>query len=316
MSSPENPVRFSPRRRVVSVQRSTKAGASTPATPLEVEPIRHLAVVTLNEGRSVNPGDTAPLNESVTSSTKAGASTATRRSTKAGASTPATLKRLVRLAPPEVRSTKAGASTPATRQRLANRRAPSTALNEGRSVNPGDTSSGPGHWRHDRSTKAGASTPATLVVGHQSLNEGRSVNPGDTNCCDLRAPEPCTLNEGRSVNPGDTSTKAGASATRGDPGSTGSLNEGRSVNPGDTRHGVAVSCRVYPLNEGRSVNPGDTRASGTQQLPPPPLNEGRSVNPGDTNEAGPPRSTKAGASTPARGRSAQRRPERQPRRHP
>ena len=82
-----------------------------------------------------------------------------------------------------------------------------STLNEGRGVNPGDT------------TK---SRPF-LGCGGQPLNEGRGVNPGDTGRrrrgCSRRG---CALNEGRGVNPGDTgmifqsvraadrSTKAGA----------------------------------------------------------------------------------------------------------
>ena len=87
------------------------------------------------------------------------------RSTKAGASTPATHERarLDAFLPP--RSTKAGASTPATRASPSPRCAARSPLNEGRSVNPGDTPL----YRHgrallgDRSTKAGASTPATRL---------------------------------------------------------------------------------------------------------------------------------------------------------
>ena len=85
-------------------------------------------------------------------------------------------------------------------------------LNEGRSVNPGDTHCG--WWApYDhlvRSTKAGASTPATPGLAMdsgrfvQALNEGRSVNPGDTNLTGVVDGPPRSLNEGRSVNPGDT----------------------------------------------------------------------------------------------------------------
>ena len=86
-------------------------------------------------------------------------------------------------------------------------------LNEGRSLNPGDTR---------RSRRPGRRTT--------TLNEGRSLNPGDTiheqrllrgAVTAQRRPEseprrhrpaggprtaaPSTLNEGRSLNPGDTS---------------------------------------------------------------------------------------------------------------
>ena len=206
-----------------------------------------------------------------------------------------------------------------------------------------------------RSTKAGASTPATPGLAMdsgrfvQALNEGRSVNPGDTRAFSSLSSTRRSLNEGRSVNPGDTRAFSSLSSTR------RSLNEGRSVNPGDTlnrlRHNelqgsaqrrperqprrhpepspaqrvaglrstkagastpatlrvcVVVLCYPQSLNEGRSVNPGDTNLTGVVDGPPRSLNEGRSVNPGDTlnrlrhNEL--------------QG-SAQRRPERQPRRH-
>ena len=110
-------------------------------------------------------------------STKAGASTpATHkhalmygsdalRSTKAGASTPAT-HTFADVTLPEwlTRSTKAGASTPATRAPSSPSPSWSPALNEGRSVNPGDTRAWSRGFRNRVSP----------------LNEGRSVNPGDT----------------------------------------------------------------------------------------------------------------------------------------
>ena len=162
-----------------------------------------------------------------------------------------------------------------------------SALNEGRSVNPGDT-------------------PRTSAIGARPafpLNEGRNVNPGDTQRrlygrCSIRP-----LNEGRSVNPGDTILARPTAS------SPPSLNEGRSVNPGDT-HLAERSPRVaaVALNEGRSVNPGDTSPQPVNRwTSPSSLNEGRSVNPGDTDgrrvldaaRRADPRSTKAGASTPA-----------------
>ena len=89
-------------------------------------------------------------------------------------------------------------------------------LNEGRGVNPGDTStSSPLAGRiHGRSTKAGAwnpgDTPGTGWSGPatcSALNEGRGVNPGDTRGGRLpRGRRWSPLNEGRGVNPGDTSS--------------------------------------------------------------------------------------------------------------
>ena len=135
-------------------RRSTKAGASTPATPV---------------------GDRRRV-------------VARPRSTKAGASTPATPVGDRRRVVARPRSTKAGASTPATQrarhQRLSiqshaqrrpghqPRRHSTQALiriqsdlplNEGRGINPGDTRRVRLTLKHvrRRSTKAGASTPAT-----------------------------------------------------------------------------------------------------------------------------------------------------------
>ena len=185
--------------------RSTKAGASTPATRHRT-PCRADAARTLNEGRSVNPGYTSAGPRSVASTTPAQRrpERQPRLHTHLAARKHATLV---------LRSTKAGASTPATRTGAGIRGASPPPLNEGRSVNPGYTLSrscwppgarslnegrsvNPGYTtRHrpllghcrERSTKAGASTPATPAVMFSfvceldaSLNEGRSVNPGYT----------------------------------------------------------------------------------------------------------------------------------------
>ena len=168
-----------------------------------------------------------------------------------------------------------------------------SALNEGRGINPGDTS------------VARAVPPVW-----SPLNEGRGINPGDTvrQCPVLTSPPSAQrrpghqprrhpdhraggggaawwpLNEGRGINPGDTfqngsltapsvprtidrSTKAGAStpATRDRAGGGGDgwwpLNEGRGINPGDTfQNGSLVTVgNIATLNEGRGINPGDTR---------------------------------------------------------
>ena len=112
--------------------RSTKAGASTPATRADVTVFSSTLVLkSLNEGRGFHPGDTRP-----------------------GRQFPA---------PPFLRSTKAGASTPATPRRPARARRPRCPLNEGRGFpprrHPDERSAEPAII--DRSTKAGASTPAT-----------------------------------------------------------------------------------------------------------------------------------------------------------
>ena len=135
-------------------ERSTKAGAETPATLI---------------GRG-SPGSDP------TRSTKAGAETpATRppprrcvvggqRSTKAGAETPATPL----LLPPRssrnrARSTKAGAETPATLSSPASHALIIGTLNEGRGRDPGDT-----RWK------------GRLSRSRSTLNEGRGRDPGDT----------------------------------------------------------------------------------------------------------------------------------------
>ena len=79
-------------------------------------------------------------------------------------------------------------------------------LNEGRSLNPGDTLTR-GECKH-------------LPHCAGPLNEGRSLNPGDT-MVGLRpggmgAPPWRTLNEGRSLNPGDTLNRDEVGLVRGD----------------------------------------------------------------------------------------------------
>ena len=122
------------------------------------------------------------------------------------------------------------------------------------------------------------------------LNEGRSVNPGDTgqgpptgapNDTPVQA-----LNEGRSVNPGDTSMRHG----RLDWGSIGVRAQRRPERQPRRHSGLPAydeqgRRRMLALNEGRSVNPGDTPSSSRRH---------RDLEPVDI---------------------AQRRPERQPRRH-
>ena len=164
--------------------------------------------------------------------------------------------------PRRPRSTKAGASTPATlgpSRRSCRRR---TASLNGR----------PGHQprRHipTQSTQSAGNTAA--------LNEGRGINPGDT-----------FVRRWDHHRPGDRSTKAGASTPA-------------------TRHSTARHFSPpAPLNEGRGINPGDTFDCPGAERTRSALNEGRGINPGDTQRrqrSGAvvlPRSTKAGASTPA-----------------
>ena len=219
--------RFDPQDLHGGVERSTKAGARTPATP----PFRHSTSgcpMTLNEGRGANPGDTRQH--------RGYAVGRLSRSTKAGARTPAT--------PGSVACT-CGAM-PA--QRRPGR--------EPRRHDPRRPRRG-GH--HPRSTKAGARTPATRSPscagrrGSSSLNEGRGANPGDTaTTCEVvgvavcaqrrpgREPRRHPLAGGADAGLPRRSTKAGARtpATRPEPWRARAarcpLNEGRGANPGDT----------------------------------------------------------------------------------
>ena len=154
----------------------------------------------LNEGRGVCPGDTAPR--------AAIPGDLLRRSTKAGASAPATPSARLTVEPSfSRRSTKAGASAPATRTsgivcsvailiaqrrpgRLPrrhldpnpNRKHPCATLNEGRGVCPGDTRQDSDVVRQFqlRSTKAGASAPATPLrqVVDMASGEDAQRRPG------------------------------------------------------------------------------------------------------------------------------------------
>ena len=138
----------------------------------------------LNEGRGINPGDTPSL-----------------------AATDDTAAAWPR------RSTKAGASTPATHGRWRQATTGWTSLNEGRGINPGDTSRQnwtppalrvaqrrPGHQprRHPEvaPNQRPGGTPAQRRPGHQPRRHPTRA------CCNW--PTPWSLNEGRGINPGDT----------------------------------------------------------------------------------------------------------------
>ena len=177
---------------LAALDRSTKAGAETPATPFTLttyyrvcddaqrrpgpRPRRHDADRAAGEGSDRaqrRPGPRPRRHEPVATeavdlvvrSTKAGAETpatplsigsvrvnSVSRSTKAGAETPATLFGHLGARDLLDRSTKAGAETPATHV-------------AGRDVQPGLI----------RSTKAGAETPATLLIGAEHLHRRNSV---------------------------------------------------------------------------------------------------------------------------------------------
>ena len=133
--------------------RSTKAGASTPAT--RTEPSTSASTrSTLNEGRGINPGDTFRIHFG-----------------------------LYRISDPlnEGRGINPG-DTLVCRCLDYHSQNP---LNEGRGINPGDTSHHPEGRRQgvERSTKAGASTPATpgtittvaVELLHRSTKAGAST---------------------------------------------------------------------------------------------------------------------------------------------
>ena len=193
---------------IQSRERSTKAGASTPATPFN-DMAASADDIALNEGRSVNPGYTRPhrplpmtrqaLNEGRSVNpgyTRPRAPSALASSTARAQRRPERQPRLHPLIAPIigkrlVRSTKAGASTPATRWRkLRLCRNSEQALNEGRSVNPGYTSCrtiAAVRWlvaqrRPERQPRLHQSPGSAEPWRRQSLNEGRSVNPGYTRC--------------------------------------------------------------------------------------------------------------------------------------
>ena len=153
--------------------RSTKAGAFTPATRRAPGRSRGGSGA-LNEGRGVHPGDTS--------------------ASSADQSSPA---RLAQRRPGRSPRRHSRTGSDSTR--------PCPPLNEGRGVHPGDTCA-----------------PRPSSTRRDPLNEGRGVHPGDT--C---APRPSStrrdpLNEGRGVHPGDTSrnpsSRAHASSAQRRPG--------------------------------------------------------------------------------------------------
>ena len=128
------------------------------------------------------------------------------------------------------------------------------------------------------------------------------MNPGDTRGC-ARCWSPRTaLNEGRGVNPGDTAV----TEERRPAGSRAQRRPGREPRR-HPPHASRLRVSTDPLNEGRGVNPGDTSGRRPSYLRSASLNEGRGVNPGDT--------CACGESLLLQSR-AQRRPGREPRRHP
>ena len=170
----------------------------------------------------------------------------------------------------------------------------------------------------------GAVQSANEAIAHSS--EGRGVSPGDTRA---RQFSPLLLASHAQRRPGrEPRRHRPARWRRAAP--AGSLNEGRGGNPGDTCSSSPPRA-TGPLNEGRGGNPGDTTAGGLGRATSSP----RSTKAGAGTPAtlrhaeglamGSGRLTRAGAGTPATHpevapiahatQSAQRRPGREPRRH-
>ena len=86
-------------------------------------------------------------------------------------------------------------------------------LNEGRSLNPGDTGRAargmgivlqPAQRRPESEPRRHRTDRPGSSRRRGALNEGRSLNPGDTRHLPTPTATPHALNEGRSLNPGDT----------------------------------------------------------------------------------------------------------------
>ena len=256
------------------------------------------------------------------------------RSTKAGAETPATRLRIPDPIPADVlRSTKAGAETPATLctpPRLVE--VDVESLNEGRGRDPGDTRAYGADFKdlEERSTKAGAETPATRWPrSRMGASDGsRSTKAGaETPATQFAARWPerpvRPLNEGRGRDPGDTlellraeleldllrSTKAGAEtpATLPRPDVVeGGRCAQRRPGPRPRRHPTGHDRLVRGILAQRRPGPRPRRHPDhvtPETIVQATLNEGRGRDPGDTRPTysvqDQPRSTKAGAETPA-----------------
>ena len=193
-----------PTRRATDRARSTKAGASTPATR---RPLRDPDpwCDSLNEGRSVNPGYTTPNTVAL--------SRRVYRSTKAGASTPATPERTSPV--PKALSSAQRRPERQPRLHLAVRITPPAAPYAQRRPErqprlhlfflEKESATLCAQRRPERQPRLHAQDCGRPDHVAAPLNEGRSVNPGYTRNSRARRPDSTsTLNEGRSVNPGYT----------------------------------------------------------------------------------------------------------------
>ena len=247
--------------------RSTKAGASAPATPPEQAKRTVLDGHRrpLNEGRGVSPGDTGDIGGAkirVQYHAQRRPGRQPRRHSR---------RRSLQLAGAPERSTKAGASAPCDtfRRQACNLAELPHPLNEGRGVSPGDTSSG----RTSESCRRRSG--AQRRPGRQPRRHCRSAKAHHRMCLAQRRPgrQPRRHDWGAS-----TSASVAEYAQR-RPGRqprrhstfrelvekqtldfSGSLNEGRGVSPGDTESSIRKSNAIggEALNEGRGVSPGDT----------------------------------------------------------
>ena len=159
-----------------------------------------------------------------------------------------------------------------------------------------------------RSTKAGARTPATPPVRRgwrrpsASLNEGRGANPGDTRVrpADISSRRRAQRRPGREPRRHRPAARAGrperARSTKAGARTPATLHEVRRL-VDDERRSTKAGART-PATRGRTVGGSGADAA---------LNEGRGANPGDTPRVVP---------LPVRSKPAQRRPGREPRRHP
>ena len=288
------------RAAMIPPPRSTKAGARTPATPTPRTGSRGRSRP-LNEGRGANPGDTrhGPVEGRQPHV----------RSTKAGARTPATPAEEFRRLDDGVLAQRRPGREPRRHLPTLGPAHPLTALNEGRGANPGDTAGRKGlspaglhaQRRPGREPRRHIQKSPPVELRPPTLNEGRGANPGDTPGASVTLSTPACAQRRPGREPRRHSTGPGY------PPSRCSLNEGRGANPGDTR-GAA---RALEIARERSTKAGartpatPARMVRERQRAERPLNEGRGANPGDTGggaqkRAGPlPRSTKAGARTPA-----------------
>ena len=280
--------------------RSTKAGAFTPAT-LAVQAVPQAASPSLNEGRGVHPGDTAIEHEAplgrINAQRRPGRSP--RRHPERSCAVPGEpcAQRRPGRSPRRHRRSRRSWQVVWAAQRRPGRSPRRHAVRDVARLLV---------WQ--RSTKAGAFTPATLeppaavaAILRRSTKAG-AFTPA--------TPVPLVTVADKRL---DRSTKAGAftPATReqGPPSLalSPSLNEGRGVHPGDTGLPSLAMGVIYPAQR----RPG--RSPRRHSLP------------DGLEEAVLPRSTKAGAFTPATRQnrhrqqaavpSAQRRPGRSPRRH-